>query len=124
MGQKEQNKLKMSSAGKSLQERYRHREVFAIAIVIFFVWIFTLPFLKNIGNFFIFPQKNVVNGWYDLYFNALTYRTYILDFNMFPFWYPFREGGAYGLGIPMEISLSPLSVLILVFGVIKGLNIS
>ncbi|MCG2712341.1 MAG: hypothetical protein L6416_08490 [Candidatus Omnitrophica bacterium] len=105
-------------------KKEKARENLAVFFLVIAILIFTLPLMFNIDKAFTFYQKNCANNFQDLYFNGFFYRNTILNNNQLPLWMPFREGGAYGVGIPGEISLNPLSICILIFGVIKGFNLS
>ncbi len=105
-------------------EKEKGSDYLAVSILIMAILIFLLPLMINIDKAFTFYQKNCANNLYDLYFNGLLYCNTILNNHQFPLWSPFREGGAYAVGIPGEISLNPLSIGILFFGVIKGFNLS
>jgi len=99
-------------------------EVVTVTILLIAIGFYLLPLLRNIDRAFTFYQKNCINSWYRIYLDGSFYRHAILSNYQFPFWMPFREGGNFGPGYPTEISLNPLSIFILLFGVVKGLNLT
>ncbi|MBU0633604.1 MAG: YfhO family protein, partial [Candidatus Omnitrophica bacterium] len=96
----------------------------ACMIIVVGITFYTLPLILNMDKGVLPDQKNFLSAIYFQYFLGGFYRFSIISWHQFPLWNPFYEGGAFLFGHPVDLSCSPSSVFILLFGVIKGLAVS
>jgi hypothetical protein len=99
------------------------KTIFSVLIIILLITLYTLPLLLNIDKGLNFSQKNCEGIPY-LNYNAAHFYQYNMLKNYKPFlWVYFFESGVFAQTVPDDVSLNPFSLLILVFGIVKGINI-
>lgn len=109
---------------KSLLKNDNKFDLSAMLLIIAGLFIYTLPLLLNMGKAVLLTNKNCINSWYSTYnLGIYPYFCFLADKSL-PYWSAFREGGFYWLSYPSELSCNLLSLLILGFDLIKGLNLS
>lgn len=95
----------------------RNKELFTLFIIALIVFLFTAPLLKNPFNI----SKNT--DWNQIYSYFYFARNTIIHQLQFPLRCPYFGGGYPLIANPQDLSLSPLFLLILVFGEILGTKI-
>lgn len=100
-----------------------NKNIAVALLIIILVTIYTLPLLLNIDKGLTFEQKNCEGMWYLNYNSSHFYYSSITRNHKFPFWEYFFEGGIFSLSVPDEISFNPFSMLVLAFGIVKGMNL-
>ncbi|MCK4994133.1 MAG: hypothetical protein KAS13_03705 [Candidatus Omnitrophica bacterium] len=97
--------------------------IVAVLFIVILVSLYTLPLLLNIDKGLIFNQKNYEGMWYSICTIGHSYYSGIMKNHELPFWAYFYEGGFFVSSVFDEISFNPFSILILAFGVVKGINL-
>lgn len=98
-------------------------DILALSILIILVGFFASPLLRNIDKSFTLFPKNIPN-FYACYVPGLIFKSSAAEFPRPPLWIPMLEGGRSQLEYPFDVSLNPLSFLIIFFGEIISMNIS
>ncbi len=98
--------------------------IFPMLILMAAIFFYTLPLLLNIDRALTLDYRSMVNCLYDVYCDAYFYRDSMLKYFQLPLWVFHAEGGALLLSRLEDMTFSPFSLLILLFGYIKGLNLS
>lgn len=62
--------------------------------------------------------------WCGIYPYIVSLRTSLLEYHQFPLKAPYFRGGYSLIGFPYDISLSPLSIIVLLFGAIPGTKVT
>lgn len=101
----------------------KKKEIIAVIVVIAAITIFCLPLLMRADKAYTICDKENRNVWYDYYHNAAFFYNSVFVYHQFPFWCPSYEGGIAWQSAPIDLSLNPFSLLILLFGPVKGLNL-
>ena len=91
----------------------RHKEKIAYIIIVVVIFLFTLPLLEN----FLASSKNT--DWNQMFSYAYFTRSSILA-HQFPLRCPYFGGGYPLIANPQDFSLSPLFLIILLFGEVLG----
>ena len=98
--------------------RRHFRDHFVIFFIFVLVTCFYFPLLQNITRGI--PSLD----WYGIYPFASFFRISILEYHQFPLRAPHFAGGYPMIGHPYDISLNPLSIIVLLFGAIEGIKIT
>ncbi len=104
--------------------KIKKNDLKAVTLIIVAVFVYTFPLLLNFGKVRTLGNKNCLNDWYETYSVAFFSYANILENHQFPFWNPFHEGGFPWLTYPCYFTLNPISFLVLLCGVVKGINLS
>ena len=96
----------------------RWKNLSAIALLVILVTLFYLPLFQGL--------KTTVPGldWYGIYPFPSFFRLSVLQYHQFPLRAPYFGGGYPLIGHPYDISLNPLSIIVLLFGAIEGTKIT
>lgn len=96
----------------------RQKNISAIALLVILVTLFYLPLFQGL--------KTTVPGldWYGTYAFPSFYRISVMQYHQFPLRSPYFGGGYPLIGHPYDISLNPLSIIVLLFGAIEGTKIT
>lgn len=98
--------------------KHRRSELFTILAVLILVILFYFPLFQNI-------RRGIPSlDWYGVYPFADFFRTSVLKFHQFPLRSPYFGGGYPLIGHPYDISLNPLSIIVLLCGDIAGTKIT
>lgn len=98
--------------------RRRGSEFFTILLIVILVSLFYFPLFQNINH--SIPGLD----WYEIYPFATFFRISVLKYYQFPLRSPYFGGGYPTIGHPYDISLNPLSIIVLLFGDIAGTKIT
>lgn len=107
----------------SILKKKKH-DLIAIAVIVILITAFCLPLLLRMDKAFTMRNKESRNIWYDYYHNAAFFYISVMVHHQLPYWCASYEGGVPWQMNPTDISVNPLFLPVLIFGVIKGLNIS
>lgn len=97
----------------------KKKQFAAIVLVIIITALFYLPIIKDLS-------KTVIseNDWWRNYYYAGLSRKTVIEYHQLPLRTPFMGGGYPTIGHPMDFSLSPFFLFILIFKEIIGLRIT
>jgi len=95
----------------------------AVFLIVILISLYTLPLLLNIDKGLLFARKNYEGMWYATCFGTYYYYRSIIKDHTLPFWGCFLGGGFFNLTCPDDMTFNPFSLLVLTFGVLKGINL-
>ena len=98
--------------------RYRLSDFIAILVIVLWAILFYLPLFRDLRHGI--PRVD----WCGVYPYLEFFRISLFKYHQFPLRIPHFCGGYPFIGFPYDISLSPLSLVILVFGGIEGTKIT
>jgi hypothetical protein len=96
----------------------RWKSISAVVLLVALVILFYLPLLQDLAT--TVPTLD----WYAIYALHSFFRISVLQYHQFPLRAPHFCGGYPFIGHPYDISLSPFSVIILLWGAIAGTKIT
>ncbi|HTY44769.1 MAG TPA: hypothetical protein VMD52_02100 [Patescibacteria group bacterium] len=96
----------------------RRKDLAAIALLVVFVALFYAPLFQGLTT--TVPTTD----WYAIYAFPSFFRLSVLEYHQFPLRAPHFGGGYPLIGHPYDISLTPFSIPVLLFGAIAGTKIT
>ncbi len=118
------DKIKRFQIRNLIDSSLKNNNLKIACIIIIAISIFTLPMLLHSDKLPSLEQKNSPNSWYCTYLVAYSYYASIFENHRFPLWSEFCAGGFYQITYPETYFFEPITLFLILFGVVKGLILS